>query len=348
MRFGIIRASAALLLLLAYGCDNSLPDPVSPPVVEPPSTTVFPEGLWTVSGNPSEIVRLDESHLLTAGRIAPDTRLFTSSASLFTISSVAFDNSGVMWVASHADSAVYGFAPTSENPPGFITPKRIIEANARSIAGPTGMAFARDGALWVANYTSGTIVRFDRTQLASSGAPVPSVTITGIAHPTGLAFDASGALWVTDILENTVSRYLVGQLLSSGDKPPAVVLSASDGSLNNPGGIAFDSFNNMWVANTGGGTVVAFRPPQRGASGSPSPFTTLGRTGPSLGNPVGLAFDPEGNLWIMNNWGTLSKFSIASIAASGPSAPDLQIEIEGHAFLWSIAFWPKPSGFPLN
>jgi sugar lactone lactonase YvrE len=336
-----------LMVLLASGCDYNPDYTSAPPMVDPPAVA-FAEGLWTVSGAPGEIVRLDATQLLTDGTLTPATRLFTSSASLFTLNSIAFDDAGVMWVASEDDSELLGFAPGTEGAAGFITPSISIRPVSGSIAGPTGMAFDIDGSLWVANLANGTIVRFEKSQLSKSGAPIPSVTITGVANPTGLAFDASATLWVTDLRANTVSRYLRGQLTTSGEKPPAIVLRASSNSLVNPAGIAFDSFNNMWIANTGAESVVEFRPPQRTSSGSPIPVVTIRPTETSLGVPAGLAFDTEGSLWIMGGQGTLSKFTAGSIAGSGNAEPLLQVKLANSVLLWSVAFWPKPSGFPLN
>lgn len=139
-----------------------------------------------------------------------------------------------------------------------------------------------------------------------------------------------------------------GQLLASGNKTPAVVLSANGLSLVNPSGIAFDSFNNMWITNTGAQSVVAFRPPQRVATGSVAPFLTLSPGAMPLESPTGIAFDQTGNLWVMGLSGLLSKFTAAEIAASGPAEPSLQMRVDNHMLLWNIAFWPRPSGFPLN
>lgn len=347
MRLKLAGLTLASLLLSAAGCDYRSQYPTAAPPVDPPARS-FAEGLWTVSGSPSEIVRLDAGQLLAGGILAPATRLFTSSASLFTLNSVAFDSAGTLWVASQDDSLLLAFVPETDAGSGFTTPTVIIEQTSRSISGPTGIAFDSDGSLWVANFASATIVRFTRAQLAQSGSPIPSVIITGIEHPTGLAFDATGSLWVSDILANTVSRYQRGQLLASGEKAPATVLSATGASLVHPSGIAFDAANNMWIANTGNESVTAFRPPQRETSGAPEPFVTLRSSETSLGVPSGLAFDTEGSLWIVGGSGVVTKFTLASIAGSGRAEPSLQISLADHVLLWSVAFWPKPSGFPLN
>lgn len=354
MRFNSVSVMFALLLLGAVSCEKSYNPPTAPPVVPPvvppavPPAAPVQDGLWTVSGAPGEIIRLDPSQLLTNGARTPATRLFTSSAGLFAFNSVAFDSSGTIWVASQDDSLLLAFAPGSGDSIGFSTPAIIISPTARSISGPTGIAFDRDHGLWIANFASGTIVRYDRTQLAASGSPVPSVTISGIAHPTGLAFDAGGSLWVSDLLANTLSAYSAAQLSTSGEKEPAIVLQRTSQSLASPSGIAFDAANNLWVANTANQTVTAFRPPQRATSGAPAPFVTLEGVDVPFGTPAGLAFDSDGSLWVVGISGVLNKFTLLSIAASGPAVPDIQITVRNRILLWSIAFWPKPVGLPLN
>lgn len=347
MRFSILRGALALLVsATAAACDySSAYSPTAPHDVPPPQVAAFPTGLWTVSGALSEISRLDDAQLLTSGLKTPATRLFAPTVALTDLNSIAFDSAGTMWVGSRDSSSLVGF--TNGNDAGTSAPSIIIRSKSRSIAEPSAMAFDADRALWVAN-AEGTIVRFDRTQLMASGSPVPAVTITGVAHPTGLAFDVTGALWVTDAADNTVSKFTRAQLLSSGNKAAAVVLTASGFSLVNPTGIAFDSFNNMWITNTGAQSVVAFRPPQRDATGSPVPFLTLAPGLLPLESPTGIAFDQTGNLWVMGISGLLSKFTALEIAASGPAEPSLQMRMDNHMLLWNIAFWPKPSGFPLN
>ena len=157
-----------------------------------------------------------------------------------------------------------------------------------------------------------------------------------------------GALWVSDILANTVSRFLVGQLFTSGEKPAAIVLSSNSGSLVNPSGIAFDAFNNLWVANTGNETVVSFAVTQRGNTNAPVPHVTLTANQQSLVSPAGLAFDADGSLWVVGVSGIMTKFAAASLGASGSPVPDVRVTITNHLLFWSVAFWPTPAGLPIN
>ena len=75
------------------------------------------------------------------------------------------------------------FGPDRLNASGPILATRVIapidgslQRAKRHRVRPAASLVGRDGA-------NGTIVRFDPSQLAAGGQPVPAVTITGIGHP---------------------------------------------------------------------------------------------------------------------------------------------------------------------
>lgn len=331
------------ILAIGAACDSNsvAPTPL------PPSPEVQP-GLWMASGSPSAILRLDPAQLLENASLEPAKKLTTSSAGLFTLNSIAFDTDGTMWVASEDESLLLAFSPAAASSTGPTPATVVIRPKAGSISGPSSLAFDKQHNLWVANYANGTIARFDRPTLSASGSPTPSVVISGLGHPTSLAFDAVGTLWISDNQANTISRYLVGQLLTSGEKEAAIVLSSNANSLVNPAGIAFDAAGNLWVANTGNQTVASFGIAQRGATGSPVPRLVLSPGSSPLIIPVALAFDAEGSLWVMGGSGGLKKFEPDALDGEGSQQSSVKIVVSDHVLFWSIAFWPKPAGLPLN
>jgi sugar lactone lactonase YvrE len=220
-------------------------------------------------------------------------------------------------------------------------------ADRGSLSGPTGLAFDSQHRLWVANILSGTLVRFDPAQLAAGGAQVPAVVVSGAGNPVALAFDAAGSLWVSDNQLNTVVMYTAAQLALSGSPAPARVLTVAS-ALMNPTGLAFDAAGNLWVANTGFQNLLAFSPAQLADTGSPAPHVVISSNAGSLAVPVGLAFDGDGDLWVVRGAGALTKLARTGLEASGAPAPSARLEISGHSLLWSAAFWPKPAGLPLN
>ncbi|MGA2711818.1 MAG: hypothetical protein ABSG41_01835 [Bryobacteraceae bacterium] len=151
---------------------------------------------------------------------------------------------------------------------------------------------------------------------------------TGINNPTGMAVDSAGNLYVADTGNNRILRYpqpftqpagyqfpnmIIGQtsFASSGANTGGVkasTLSLAGGRT----GLAFDSAGNLWVTDTGNNRVLRF----------PVAVLTAGTNGPSadiavgqadlvssvaatsrtaktgLSQPVAIAFDPSGNMFV--------------------------------------------------
>ena len=331
-----------LTALIVTGCSYSGSVYTDP---NPPSLT---NGLWIASAQPSAILHLTTSQFGYGGTLTLATTLTTASAKLTTLVGLAFDSSGDLWVASQDDSLLIELAPAALGSSGSAAAIRVIRPNAGSLSGPTSLAFDAEQRLWVANRANGTLVRFDPDQLAAGGAAVPAVILSGLGVPTSIAFDAAGALWVSDSHANTLSRYSAEQLAASGSPVPAVVLSAALNSLVKPSGLAFDASGTLWVANTNGESVAAFSPDQLSASGAPEPRVLLSFTGDSPTLPVGLAFDGDGNLWVVGGGGVVAEFARASLGVTGAPEPSGRFQLSGYSLFWNVAFWPKPAGLPLN
>ena len=342
MRSTVLKTSLILLLAIAAGCgyDSTTPYPQPGPSVQ--------DGLWTASASSPAILRLSPDQLLTAGDRTPATAITTPSADLFELNGIAFDTDGTLWVTSEDDSALVAFPPTTLGRSGASNASVVISFTNGSLSAPTGLAFDRQHRLWVANSHNGTIVRFDRAQLASSGSPVPSVIISGLGQPAALAFDASGSLWYSDTRRNKLAKFGEAQLSTSGFLAPEVVISALAGSIANPAGIAFDTDGSLWVASLSNQTVVAYSPAQLATTGTPAPHVVLSSNAGSLDEPVGLAFDSDGALWVMDGIDVLTKFPRASLGATGAPAASVRLTLTNYSLFWSVAFWPRPAGLPLN
>ncbi len=343
MRPIVLAGTLACLLPLAASCAN---DPTVPDSSGIPS--VVQNGLWTVSGSSSAILRLDPGQLRDTAQ-PPDaaTIITTPSAMLNTLAAVAFDSTGSLWVVGMDDPVLFAIEPEALTSSGSKLARTTITPVNGSLKSPTGLAFDSRQRLWVADFT-GTLNRFDAPQLSVGGAQPPAVVLRVPGNPAAIAFDASGSLWVADNILNVISQYTPAQLDEPGSPRPAVVLSANNLSLVNPAGLAFDASGNLWVANIGGRTLASFTPAQLGRTGAPVPDVLITPAGGSLSVPVGLAFDDEGNLWVVGGTGALTKFSRASLAASGAAMPQLRVQIAKRSLFWNIAFWPVPHGLPLG
>ena len=343
----VLRRSAVITLIaLSAGCgyDSNAPESYGTPAVADAN-----EGLWIASGINPALLRLAPSQLLSNGRQIASTTVTTSSASLLTINGIAFDDDGTMWVASADDSLVLAFSPDILATSGLSEASTVIAPVEQSLRASAGIAFDQSQRLWVANFTTGTIVRFDRGQLAAGGAQTPAVTISGMSGPTALAFDASGSLWVTNSTAHTLFKYSAAQLERSGSPRPAVVLSAVDSSLSNPFAPAFDAGGRLWVANIGTATIAAFTPEMLAVTGSPTPELEIVSLGDSsFVLPVGLAFDDEGNLWVGGGDDAVYRFAQSTLSPTGKPTPSKQLFLNGRTLLSGIAFWPKVPGLPIN
>lgn len=340
MRPAVFPTLLTLVLMLA-GCANdatpSLPLP-------PPSSQ---DGLWTVSGSVSQIVRLDPTQLADTGQRDPATSLTTPSALLHTLAGVAFDAAGTLWIASEDDSLLLAFAPDALAGSGRRPATTVITPSRGSLNGPIGLAFDQRHRLWVANDQSATVIRFDTGQLTAGGALTPAVVLSVPGTPVAIAFDAAGSLWVCDNQFHLIYKYTAAQLAASGSPPPALILTGG-GALLSPTGLAFDAAGTLWVANNGRNSLVAFSPAQLAGSGPSAPAIVISSNGGSLSIPLGLAFDGDGGLWIIGGTGVLTRLAPASLSATGAPAPDARLRISGRSVFWSLAFWPKPAGPPLN
>jgi sugar lactone lactonase YvrE len=84
--------------------------------------------------------------------------------------------------------------------------------------------------------------------------------------------------------------------------------TASPTTIGNPTAVAFDSEGDLWVVDTSNNRVLEFKPSfSTGQAASlvigQTSLTGTGDTSPSGGlfSPTGLAFDPSGNLWVVDS-----------------------------------------------
>lgn len=238
--------------------------------------------------------------------------------------------SGTMWVAD-AEAGIHGFAASQRTSSGSPTADVLIS----NADGPNGLAFDANGNLWVSLLFTEELAMYTPAQLATTGSPPPQVVIgsdgTSLRQGYAIAFDASGNLWVANAFDNRLEMFTPAQLTTSGSPTPSVVLT--NATLNNPLGMAFDGAGALWVASSDADAVVRFTPNQLTVGGAATASVTLTATGASLDRPEGLAFDANGNLWVVNEGvaDTLVKFTPAQLAASGSPVPDVTISDNGGA-----------------
>jgi uncharacterized protein (TIGR03437 family) len=190
-----------------------------------------------------------------------------TSANLYAPFKAIFDSAGNMYIADVQNQVVRMVSKSS----GFIS----------TFAGNNGYGFGGDG------------------------GPATSAVLN---HPVGLAFDSAGNLYIGDSNNHRIRKVTPGGVIStvagngnqgfSGDGGPAI-----NAQLNDPFGIAFDPYGNLYIADNGNnrirvlltnGTITTVAGNGKaGYSGDMIPATSA-----ELNSPYDVAFDPYGNLYI--------------------------------------------------
>jgi sugar lactone lactonase YvrE len=175
--------------------------------------------------------------------------------------------------------------------------------------------------------------------VAPTIAPTPTQTATATATNAPTATPTStpsktGGLWVPNLFGPSVNEFDPPTRAVSGQPLPQFFNESPF--LLLPAGLAFDSSQNLWVANCsdfifGTGAIAEFTAAQLanlGNNSTPDPNTTLLDDGSLtiLGCPWGAQFDAAGNLWITNRLiPNLVSYSPAQLAVGGALTPHTTI-----------------------
>jgi sugar lactone lactonase YvrE len=215
--------------------------------------------------------------------------------------------------------------------PNFTT--SITNATQSTLSGPVSLVFDKSGDLWVSDFVDSRVTEYKPpftsgmnaslelgqpagdVQFVTHGARTPGA---GLADPLDLAFDSAGDLWVDDRSNNRVVEYATPFV--DGGSPSVVIgqesldanlSSTTQNGLNGPESIAFDSSNNLWVVDQLNNRVLEFtasslkgdgaqasleigQPAGQNEFSTSAPGTSQG----SFNAPVGIAFDPSGDLLV--------------------------------------------------
>ncbi len=97
---------------------------------------------------------------------------------------VTFDRAGNAWVDDEGDTAIAEFSANQLKSSGDAVKTASAclalsdDGSGTSLSTPGEIAFDKKGNLWVANYSSNTVVEYGKGQLDSSGSPAPKVKLS--------------------------------------------------------------------------------------------------------------------------------------------------------------------------
>jgi hypothetical protein len=261
---------------------------------------------------------------------------------IVTVSYALVQTSGLLWLGASNNpttSTMFGYGPTSVGSTGPAS--ALVAANT---FGSDGFTFDQWGNMWVVGGTTADdqVARYPSAMFAADGAKTPDIVInsfgSSIPGARVLTFDIQGNLWVSVVAENKVVK-IAADDLSAANPVASVVMSG----IEAPAGLAFDFAGNLWVAANGASAIMRIDASHHATSGTGADLTITAET-PSpvigtLGNPLGIAFDGTGNLWV-NYDGILARLTPADLSGTGDKTitPSVQIVLDVLALPTGIAF----------
>jgi len=203
---------------------------------------------------------------------------------------------------------------------------------------PTAIAVDSIGNIYVADTANNTIRKITPLGIVSTLAGLAgepgSADGTGAAArfdgPTGIAVDAAGNVFVADTGNHTIRRITPGGLVTTV-AGAATQSGADDGTggdarFNLPLGLALDPLGNIFVADSGNHTVRRSSPAGivTTFAGTPENFGFADGMGTnaSFNNPVGLALDAGGNVFVSDaNNHVIRRISAAGAVTTFAGSP---------------------------
>ncbi|MBK6847536.1 MAG: hypothetical protein IPG96_08395 [Proteobacteria bacterium] len=269
---------------------------------------------------------------------------------------LAFDRAGNLWASggTTADPHVLRLPAAMLGASGRKEPDRKINIKGLDcLPAISGLAFDREGALWVASTCKGRLFKLSAGDLGDSSDVTPTVSIA-FPGALALAFDRSGNLWVSTGDEGQLARFDAASL-GSATATPALVLAPkreAGGAALKPGLLAIDANGDLWSTDFGGNVIFRLLKAEPGGASGPREVVppvqlTLG----VLALLEGIALDEGGGLWVTYSQGKVARLSPAqltvSTGAGAPTTPERVISSASLGYAEDLAFFPAPTALPL-
>ena len=304
--------------------------------------------LWVTNG-PSNGTPLGFASASLAATGAPAATVAATSS---TGRDVTFDQDGNLWTLGATDSTLQRIPASSLGTGGAKTADRTIDLKIACSPPTAGLAFDKNGNLWVSSTCSNKVLRVAAAQLAVSGDVVPAVSVTTPKSAAGIAFDKGGNLWVSDPDDAHLLRFDASSLAASTSTPSLTMsIKTSNSGDYKPSWLAFDASGNLWGNDFGGNVIFKLTPADQGGGATktvtPGIEITL-NVGALL---EGMAFDEGGGLWTAFNAGKFARVAASQLGTStnagNPTVPQTIISSADVGYVGNLAFYPAPAALPL-
>jgi sugar lactone lactonase YvrE len=218
---------------------------------------------------------------------AGNRTVFVSGSTTFQPDWLAFDRKGNLFAANPANSTISKIPPNGSTITDFATG-----------INPSDLAFDAAGNLFAIDMATGSIFKY-----TPSGART-TFKGPGLTDLVALAFARDGNLFVTRRGNGQLGSGSIVKFTPTGAM--STFFPAQPGGLFLPKDLAFDSFGNLYEADSGSGSIFKFAP-----NGTKTTFKT------GLNAPRSLAFDRNGILFV----GEFGASDIVKITPAGTLSP---------------------------
>lgn len=204
--------------------------------------------MWVADNANNAIYEFTAAHVAGCGAsctLTPDngSGLVGGATTLNAPQGMWADSSGI-WVANGGAATVLRWTAAHAATGGNLAPDQTISTGTL----PIGLATDGSGNVYVANYTSNSLQKFN-----GSGTLLWTISggSTGISGPVDVKLDSSGNTWVLNNTTANIKKWLVGDCTTGTCNVAADQTIATAGS---PRGLTLDASNNLYEAdqnNTG-------------------------------------------------------------------------------------------------
>jgi len=272
------------------------------------------------------------------GNVAPIANISGSKTGLSYPLGIALDSSGNIYVTNTYTGNTRGSPPNSSitvypaGSNGNAAPIAVIAGENTDLNYPQGIALDSSGNLYVEGVVSGVGSSVNVYPSGSNGNVSPAATIVGadteLDLPISIALDSGGNIYVSNGFggpnqRGSVTVYRAG---SSGDAVPINVVTSNFTGINDASGIAVDSSGNIYVANRFVGNAGSIDIYPAGSYATGPPIATIAGDNTELSNPIGVALDSNGNIYVLN--GVDNAITEYPAGSNGDVTPNATLNID--------------------